>query len=75
MKIERLRTEPGQPSRKKRESVMPQTITGWSVLLVAVVCATGIALVWLKERDIALGLFGLAGWGGYAVKLIGRGKS
>ncbi len=70
-------TEPGRrrsKKRVKRDTVMPQTITGWSVMLVAVICATGIALVALKEREIALGMFGGAGWVGYVFKLIGKDK-
>lgn len=57
--------------RRKRDTVMPQTVTGWSVLLVAVLCATGVTLVALKEREVALLLFGVAGWGGYITKLVG----
>lgn len=44
-------------------------ITGWSVLLVAITLATGIALIMLNEREAGLVIIGSSGWGGYALKL------
>jgi hypothetical protein len=61
------------PERPKRESFfIPSSVTGWSVALVAVLCATGVAVLALGDREIAMLLFGSAGWGGFLLKMVGR---
>lgn len=58
--------------RAKRNSLVPQSITGWSVLLVGVLCATGVVVLYLGERDIAIGIFSGAGWSGYIMNMFRR---
>lgn len=61
--------------RPKRDSVfVPQTVTGWTVLSVAILCLTGVVVLWLGERDIAMVIFGGAGWGGFLTHSLARRK-
>lgn len=61
--------------RAKRDTIMPVTLSGWSVLLVAIICATGVALVALGEKALALDIFKSSGWAGFLTMLMGRKKA
>lgn len=65
--------------RHKRESIIdkvaPRTAMGWLVLLVAILCSTGIAALLLEKDTIAamvLGGAGVSGVVGVIVKLVSR---